>query len=48
MTTSAFRTGEVVPGNRSGGPKTAALMGLVDLIRIELTTSALRTQRSPS
>lgn len=32
----------------NGGPETAVQMGLVDLIRIELTTSALRTQRSPS
>ena len=44
MKTFAFRTGEVVPGDRNGGPETAVHMGLVDLIRIELTTSALRTQ----
>jgi len=42
MKTFAFRTGEVVPGDRNGGPETAVHMGLVDLIRIELTTSALR------
>ncbi len=46
MKTFAFRTGEVVPGDRNGGPETAVHMGLVDLIRIELTTSALRSNRA--
>ncbi len=33
---------------RNGGPGAAVRTGVVDLIRIELTTSALRTRRSPS
>ena len=34
--------------NRNGGPGTAVWTGVVDLIGIEPTTSALRTRRSPS